>query len=330
MDYNPALIALSERQEIPIETLYRVIYKDEVHLLDQDTLFRVNTDMLDEGQGVFTCTISPGLIPGYRAFVIGDYIGLIVRGAEHQAKSRGCTLRYHIVNREIGTSDYFRSLLRTYPEAGLLSITAWDSGELIETCKEMQRPCVLIDYQGDDDPEAYTVSINNRKAIVDAMDHLFDLGHTRIGFITGNLSLASARERLQGYEDAVGEAYDPNLIVQGSWSIESAEAVTCDLLNAQSTAIVASNDLMAIGAMMAARSAGLQVPDDISIIGFDNIPMAENVLPALTTIEQPMNQIGEAAADTLIELLEGGQPSIQHHKLETNLIIRQSTGPCSR
>jgi len=202
---------------------------------------------------------------------------------------------------------------------------------LLDLCQRYQRPYVLVDYQDASDlGDALTVEVNNRQSIVNVMDHLFDLGHRRIGFITGNRVHASAQQRLQGYLDALedaGIAYDEALVGEGNWMHPRAYDVAQNLLNLDDppTAIVASNDLSAFGAMQAARGLGLEVGSDVSITGFDDIGMASTVTPTLTTVRQPMLQMGHVAAEMLLKASEGQPLDQRHVQLDTELIIRQST-----
>jgi LacI family transcriptional regulator len=163
------------------------------------------------------------------------------------------------------------------------------------------------------------------------MRHLLALGHQRIGFITGRMDIACSHDRLQGYRDGLAEVglpFDPELVREGDFSQPSGfqQAQVLLQLKEPPTAIVASNDVMAFGVMDAAKAAGLTVGQDLSIIGFDDIFMASQVYPPLTTVRQPMAAMGEAALEMLVSLLEGRTILTQRQELPTELIIRESTG----
>lgn len=266
------------------------------------------------------------VIPGT---VIGDYIGEVVRSASERAKERGYSL---VLNVENATKD--EDLVRLISSGcdGMIAVVPNRYQRLLELCYEYGREHVLVDYQGDDELDsAITVQVNNRESIIKMMQHLFDLGHRRIAFIIGNTLIASARQRLEGYRAALEQAgipYDPALVVEGDWFHPSGYAATSQLLrlNTLPTAIVASNDLMAFGAIQAVREAGLRVGSDISITGFDDIKMAATVSPPLTTMRQPMKVMGESAANMLIDRLQGKTLPERHVSFDTELIVRESTG----
>jgi LacI family transcriptional regulator len=190
----------------------------------------------------------------------------------------------------------------------------------------------MVDYQGEIDMTSEPViSASDRKGVMDAMRHLMALGHKRIGFITGLMHMRSARERLQGYQDALNEIgirYDPALVVEGDWSQTTGFALTQHLLNIDSppTAIVASNDVTAFGVMDAVKDAGLRVGEDISVVGFDDIGMASSVYPALTTVRQPMEDMGEAAVELVVALMEDRPVPMIQRQFSTELVVRHSTG----
>ncbi len=266
-------------------------------------------------------------IPGT---VIGDYIGDVVHGIREAVERRGSSLVLYVET----TSNEGDLLQMVGPDGcdGIIAIVPNDYERLLDLCQTYQRPHVLVDYQGEDDLSgAMSVEVNNWQSIIHVMSHLFDLGHRRIGFITGRMDHASARQRLAGYLDALdsaGLARDDGLIGEGTWFHEGGYQCARDLLalDAPPTAIVASNDLMAFGAVQAAREAGLRIGVDLSITGFDDIAMASTVSPALTTVRQPSYDMGEAAVDLLFRRGVGEQIAQPHVQMETELVIRDSTG----
>jgi LacI family transcriptional regulator len=162
-----------------------------------------------------------------------------------------------------------------------------------------------------------------------AMNYLIELGHRRIGFISGRFDLMSAIRRLRGYEDSLAQAgipLDPDLIVQGDFTAESGLSCARQLLSlpVPPTAIFAANDQSALGAYQAAQEAGLSIPADLSILGFDNIPDAAQAEPGLTTIDQSIQEMGKIAIQMLIKLIEGEPLENQIIKTSTRLVIRGS------
>jgi LacI family transcriptional regulator len=169
----------------------------------------------------------------------------------------------------------------------------------------------------------------NRDGALAAMAHLIGLGHRRIGFVTGRPDLESARRRLLGYEDALHEAgipVDQALIEAGDFTRETGFACAQRLLALPQppTAIFAANDQSAFGAIEAAQEAGLRVPNDLSVVGFDNIPEATYFSPPLTTIDQFIDEMGYVAAEILIGLVQGEPLESDLYKMPTQLIVRDS------
>jgi LacI family transcriptional regulator len=177
-----------------------------------------------------------------------------------------------------------------------------------------------------------TVDADNLNGAVIATEHLLELGHRRIGFLAGRPDLESARLRERGYRVALERAgieVDPSLTRVGGYQIDTAEEGTRQLLELDDrpTALFAANDVTAIAAMSVARSFGLAVPDDLSVIGFDNVPESALCEPPLTTIEQPIKQMGFDAAKILFSLLDGTEPVPEHTLLPTRLVVRGSCRP---
>ncbi|MEJ2490586.1 MAG: GntR family transcriptional regulator [Desulfuromonadales bacterium] len=179
-----------------------------------------------------------------------------------------------------------------------------------------------------------SVILDNFNGIIAAMEHLFALGHERIGFITGLLNSDIGRHRLNGYTSALSRRRlpcDETLIAQGDYSYEGGAAAAQKLLALpdRPTAIVCANDTMALGALKIANEQGLEVPEDLSLIGFDDITVAAQVHPALTTVAAPIKALAEHAVDTLMSLIHGKMPRQTHIALPTTLITRSSCAPAS-
>jgi len=177
------------------------------------------------------------------------------------------------------------------------------------------------------------IDSENFAGAVSAVEHLISLGHRRIGFLAGRRDLVSARRREQGYRaalEAAGIPFDPDLIEVGSFTAEGAVEPAHRLLSLSDrpTAIFAANDLSASEVLRTAQELGLAVPDDLSVVGFDNIPESALTDPPLTTIDQSIQAMGHAAIEILISLIEqpqrhGERPA--HRTLPTRLVVRRST-----
>ena len=189
-------------------------------------------------------------------------------------------------------------------------------------------PVVAVDphYEISEYP---AVISTNREGATEAMKYLIDLGHRRIGFISGRKDLISANRRLLGYQESLMQAgipIDPDLIVEGDFTAGAGYRCTRQLLSLTPppTAIFAANDQSALGAYQAAQEAGLSIPADLSIIGFDNIPDAAQAKPGLTTVDQFIQEMGKIAIGMLIKLIEGEPLESKIIKTTTRLVVRDS------
>jgi len=201
-------------------------------------------------------------------------------------------------------------------------------------------PLVIID-PNNETPDCPAIIATNREGALAAMNYLTDLGHRRIGYITGRMELASSNQRLQGYMDGLAAAGIPlneDLIEIGDYMTETAVICARKLLSLpdRPTAIFAANDMSAMGVYQAATEFGLQIPADLSVIGFDNLHEAAYLNPPLTTIDQFVEQMGTMATEMLVKLVKGESlptnPAEEGHlyKIPTQLVIRDSCAsvPC--
>ncbi|MCL1871442.1 MAG: LacI family transcriptional regulator [Promicromonosporaceae bacterium] len=178
---------------------------------------------------------------------------------------------------------------------------------------------------------ASTIESDNVGGARAATRHLIELGHTRIAHVRGRTDLESAGLRERGYRDSLAEAgipYDPELVRDGgyraAWTLDAARELLT--LPDRPTAVFAANDLSAFGVLEVANELGLRVPQDLSIVGFDDIPEAASATPRLTTVAQPLQEMGARAVSMLLALLEG-RPAEAHVRLPSRLVVRKSTAP---
>ncbi len=175
-----------------------------------------------------------------------------------------------------------------------------------------------------------TVDSDNFTGGVLATQHLLELGHTRIGYLAGRPDLESSRLREAGFRKALADAgvpVDENLIRIGSYSREDSHAPASELLSLpdRPTAIFAANDLSALGIIDVARQLGIEVPRDLSVVGFDDIPDSAQSTPPLTTVQQPLQRMGAEAIRLLLALLDGEPPDDHHVRLPVSLVRRGSS-----
>ncbi|MGO4184289.1 LacI family DNA-binding transcriptional regulator [Paenibacillus sp. MCAF9] len=188
-------------------------------------------------------------------------------------------------------------------------------------------PCVLIDITLQGPNVGYVTSDNTTGALA-ATNHLLESGHRHIAMINGHEQAAVSLLRLEGYRQALQSSsvpFDETLVLNGSFSEHGGREAARQILSSRPevTAIFCSSDLMALGALQGVKDMGKKVPDDISIIGFDNIDLTAYCTPALTTVHQHKYELGSQAAQILIEMLEGKE-IIHHVMLGTELMIRDS------
>ncbi|HEX8967832.1 MAG TPA: LacI family DNA-binding transcriptional regulator [Chloroflexota bacterium] len=181
----------------------------------------------------------------------------------------------------------------------------------------------------------HTVTVDNRAAAAEAARHLLDLGHRRIGVLAGPEDVYSAAERLLGYQDAVRAAGLPSdalIVARTDLAEEQGERATANLLDAsrRPTALLAVNDYLALAALALAVRRGVRVPQDLSIVGFDDIEAARFVTPALTTVHMPWDRMARWGAHVLVDALEDDQLERVSVRMNTRLVIRGSTASRAR
>lgn len=229
----------------------------------------------------------------------------------------------NIVEREL---EYF-DILRQRKADGVILLTARTHRQYIEQIS-LDFPLVLAcEYlEGSDIP---TVSIDNISSARKATEYLIQLGHRRIGYISGPMSVILNRDRLKGYTQALsthGMETESMLIQEGDYSFESGYSLAMKFLAMENppSAIFSANDDMAIGCVKAAQASGLRVPEDLSVVGFDNIITSQIVSPPLTTIAQPMYEIGERAMRLMLDLIKQEPLKRRQFVMEDQMIIRSS------
>lgn len=261
--------------------------------------------------------------------ITNPFFPALVRAAEDVAYSHLYRLVLCNSDNDPQKEAFYLSELQSYLPAGLLVIPAAGS-ELREPPLRNGRPTptVCIDRK----PEGWKgdmVRAGNEEGAYAATLHLIDHGHRRIATIAGPQHLTNAQERLYGFRRALQEAgleLPAEFVVHGKFDRNSGLEAALRLLRPVSrpTAIFAGNDLMAMGALLAVRELGLRCPEDVSIVGFDNLDTAELLQPSLTTVQQPVYRLGSTATELLIQRITGLEAAPQEITLETELIRRDS------
>jgi DNA-binding LacI/PurR family transcriptional regulator len=260
-----------------------------------------------------------------------DYVKEIVAGAVEALYHRDA--RLVICSRENGAADQGLSahLLRDMTDGALLLLTQ-DSPDELRTLLLSGYPVVAIDPNTPLDDSIPAVTSTNWAGGKAATEYLISLGHTHIGVITGPATTRVSADRLSGYQAALlaaGQPLLPKLVLEADWTSEGGYRAAQRLLSAPArpTAIFAFNDAMAVGAIRAARDEGIDVPRDLSVVGFDDIDLASLTMPALTTVRQPLHGLGRVGVDMLDRLLHGQPLYATRMELATSLVVRESTAP---
>ncbi len=270
-------------------------------------------------------------IPHRDYFFSSEYFSELIFSIEAVVRRQSYNVIFNTYD-PAGLVDY-TNLYRQRKVDGLLIVALSMSNQQVKGLCDERVPLVLVNSRRDDLPLSY-VDVDNHKGAGMAVEYLASLGHRRIAAITGGTNALNAVHRLQGYRDALARKGLPareQWIVQGNWSEESGYEAFKGLWGLQDrpSALFCANDLMAIGALRAAADSHVDVPADISIIGFDDIRLASFVNPRLTTIRQPIQQTGETAARVLLEQLANpGRDESNPQKviLPPQLIVRSSCG----
>ena len=254
----------------------------------------------------------------------------IIAGVE-----RACgAARVGVVLSELGgshrpTQEWMDDVLARRPLGALLVLSELDEKQRHQF-NSRAIPFVVLDTQGTPPDDVPTVGSNNWHGGFVATQHLIELGHTRIGVVMGPADVLCSRARVDGFRsahDQAGLSADPSLVRWGPFEASSGYQHGLDLLSREDrpTAIFAGSDYVALGIARAARERGLRIPEDLSLVGYDNLPITEWLNPALTTVNQPLREMGGLAAQMLLALAEGRTLPSARVDLMTELVVRDST-----
>lgn len=328
------------------------------HKPDVDPATRERILKIMEEQG-FVPSITAAGLAGGRPRMIGvlvpsltwPFIPEIVQGVAEFVERSSYELILYSISHVRDRSAALDRILDTRLTAGLVAITPGQSAARLTQLYEQGFPVVIIDDQGLP-TSAPWVGADNRTGALQAVRHLIGLGYQHIGHIKGPASYQCSQDRYQGYCQALIEAGmtpDPALVVQGDFEMAGGRAAAHLLfsLAQRPDALFVANDHMAWGVMEVAEEVGLRVPEDVALVGFDNMATSAHKRPPLTTVRQPFHEMGQRAAELLLGLLESPRhlppypganhflnpalfPSAYNESLrilmETNLVVRESCG----
>jgi LacI family transcriptional regulator len=213
---------------------------------------------------------------------------------------------------------------------GVLMVAPVLEDQTLSLLHRRKLPCVVVDPRRLDVPLP-RITVDNYHGMRAGTQHLIDLGHRRIAYIRGDADLESTSIRFQGFRDALrlaGTEVEEQLVASCDFTYAGGFRTAARLISEhRPTALVAGADLIALGAIDAARAVGLDVPGEFSVVGFDDLPQAAQTFPGLTTVRQPLHDMGMMAARALLSLIDGQPLLMEHMQLPTNLVLRTSTAP---
>ncbi len=256
----------------------------------------------------------------------------ILRGVEDWCATHTTGAAVSAVRHGSARPASWTSALASHDTEGVILVTSELTAPQLEQLRGEGIPLVVVDPVNLPDPDLPSVGTTNWAGGLAATDHLTSLGHTRIGAIAGPPDYLCSRARLDGYRSGLDRArvpYRSELIRHGDFQHEGGFLRGSELLDLPEppTAIFAGSDQQALGVYEAARQHGLRVPQDLSIVGFDDLPVARWISPPLTTVRQPLTEMGHTAATMLGDLIEGKPLPTRRVELSTELIVRESTAP---
>jgi LacI family transcriptional regulator len=330
---NPTIATVAERLGVSMMTVSRVLNnKPGVAPATRERVLRAMEELgysanqsarnLAGGASNLISLVLPNIWSGYMSEV--------ARGVGASIGNLGYTLVIYATDIGTDRERIFKSLF-SQDSAGLIMVGPCLRSEWVRLLLRQRRPCTIIDPCASD-LALPCITTTNWQGSMDAMAHLIALGHRRIGFIAGSTPVLCNSERLRGYREGLsqaGIAWDPRLVRSGNLMRQAGtECVREWIENGDlPTAILAGNDDMALGVIDGLQAAKLRVPEDLSIAGFDDIPTAGQVYPGLTTVRQPVFELGKQAAEMVMAQIEGRDDVPTYVELPSQLVIRGSTSP---
>jgi LacI family transcriptional regulator len=268
---------------------------------------------------------------GVAALFTDPYFPILIQGV-----SSACNSREYSVMLWLAEPEYERRQIRQIMYSGLVDGVIVSSmllnDSLVQALFEGDLPFMLVGRHPTDERASY-VDADNIGGAREAVTHLLRLGRRRVATITGPQNMTAGADRLTGYLAALrdrGLLSDPSLIVEGDFTEAGGYRAMQQLLACRLDALFAASDIMAIGAMRALREASLRVPEDVAVVGFDDLPQSTHSDPPLTTVRQPIYRLGSTTVDTLLDLIDYPDSSPRRIVLPTELIVRASCGSALR
>ena len=341
MPIRPSITDVAKSASVSVTTVSRVL-SGSTHPVNEDTRARVL-------EAARVLNYSPSALAKAMVtrdthivgVIIGDatdpYFAAIIRGVEDVARNHGYLVIVCNSDRVPAVELRYLSILNDYRVDGVIFAGGGlvdesyrrDIRQALEVYYEREAVCVSL---GKHLFTSFSVAVENVQLVVDAVEHLISLGHQDIAYISGPSMLTTTQLRLSGFEAAMQAhhlAVRPECVLNGRYTyesgVEAAQAVS--KLSPRPTAVMASNDLMAIGCINGLKELGLRVPEDVSVMGIDDLAMARFIDPPLTTVAIPLQAMGASAMECLMKLRQGELTLDENITLPHRLMVRKSTGP---
>lgn len=308
---------INGRPEVALETRHRV-----------ERLLREHGYQRRASQG----DTPAGLVDLVFAEIESPWAMEIVRGAESAAHEAAASLVISVLHTHAGPGRDWMERLAARRTDGVVIVASKLSAGVQGQLTARSLPFVVVDPEGEPAPGVVSVGATNWNGGLAATRHLVELGHRRIAMISGPADMLCSQARIDGYRaalEAAGIPVEPELIRRGTFLVDSGHDHGHALLSLDDppTAIFAGSDLQAFGVFEAARQRGLRVPEDLSVVGFDDLPLARSAWPPLTTVRQPLQEMAALATRTVLGMGRGEMPETRRVELATELIVRESTAP---
>ena len=253
------------------------------------------------------------------------FFPILLRGGTEACNERGYQLMLSLFSASADRQEMYERLVGNSYLDGVIVASAALDDPLIPDLQRDGVPCVCVGRSAEG--RVHSVDVDNVGGAQTAVEYLIGLGHRRIGAVTGRLDTAHGQDRLEGYRQALTTHRIPvneDLIVEGDFTEGSGMIGVQHLLPAEPSAVFVASDTMAVGVLKALRQAGRRVPQDISLVSFDDIPVASAIEPPLTTVRQPIRRMAALAVETLLDLIEQRGSGPRRIVLPTELVIRES------
>ncbi|MFQ3647037.1 MAG: LacI family DNA-binding transcriptional regulator [Anaerolineae bacterium] len=271
------------------------------------------------------------VVPHTANVFFGDnsYFPMLLQGIAEATNQHDQSMLLWLAQPDESPEHFARRIVRNRVYDGLIIASIADSDPLIDNLYEINAQFVMVERPLQREESISYVAIDNVYAGRLATEHLIALGYERIAHITGSLTIGDGVDRLTGYQQALqhaGRPYRPELVSAASFTAETGYRAMRELLPHHPDAVFIASDTSAMGALQALHEAGLRVPQDVAIIGFDDIDIATRVTPQLTTVRQPVQEKGSEALSLLLNILDQPESAPRRVILPTQLVIRDSCG----